>query len=76
MLALVTLVLLIWDFKLHSRSIFWLVLAVGTGLVFEIFQSMQLIPGTFDIMDIASMLIAALIPLLLVTINRSRCATN
>jgi hypothetical protein len=76
MLAFITLILWIWDFKLHSGSVPWLILSVGTGLLFEIFQGVQLVPGTFDLIDIATMLIAALVPLILVTINHSGCAKN
>ncbi|HLF64075.1 MAG TPA: hypothetical protein VI603_09990 [Saprospiraceae bacterium] len=76
MLALVTLVLLIWDFKLHSRSIPWITIAVGTGLLFEIFQGVHLVPGTFDVTDLVFILLAALFPLSFALLKLRTCKTN
>ncbi|MBK8355374.1 MAG: hypothetical protein IPL13_08370 [Saprospiraceae bacterium] len=52
MMALITLILFIWDFKLNVRSIPWIVSAIITGIPFEIFQGFHLIRGTFDRNDL------------------------
>lgn len=75
MLGLVTLVLLIWDFKINSRSIPWIILAILTGIFYEIFQAFRLVKGTFDIIDIGVMIVAALIPLSLTYLKQFSCKT-
>jgi len=58
--------LTIWDFNVNSQSAFWLFLAPLIGLFSEIGQLIGLVPGTFDLVDLALLLIATIIPFLLV----------
>jgi hypothetical protein len=63
MLSLNTCILLLWDFKWHTRSKMWYFIAFGGGILFEILQAFHLIPGTFDILDLFAMLLSGLLPL-------------
>ena len=56
----------LWNFNLNRQSAFWLLFAPAIGLFSEIGQLIKLVPGTFDLVDLALMLIATLIPFLLV----------
>ncbi|MBK9980885.1 MAG: hypothetical protein IPP15_00430 [Saprospiraceae bacterium] len=64
MLALMLCVMMIWDFKLDSRSLPWIIGAFCVGLLFEIGQGMHCIKGTFDVIDLLFILIGASIPVL------------
>ena len=75
MMALITLILFIWDFKLNVRSIPWIVSAILTGLTLEIFQGFHLIRGTFDINDLILIVIAAICPLSFTFIKQFTCKT-
>ena len=76
MLGLVTLVLLIWDFNLHLRSIPWIIIAIVMGLLFEIFQGFQVVPGTFDLADLVLIFFAALLPISFIMIKQYICETK
>lgn len=76
MLALVMLILMIWDFKLHNKSIPWVVIAVLTGILYEVFQGFHLIRGTFDVGDLILMVIGALLPLSFIMLKIRACKTN
>lgn len=56
--------LLLWDFTITKQSIIWICLAPVIGLVFEIGQLVNVIPGTFDLTDLVLLILAALFPLL------------
>ncbi len=75
MVGLTTLVLFIWDFKLHKKSIPWVILAFLTGIFFELLQRYHIIRGTFDIIDLTAVIVAALIPLSLTFLKQFSCKT-
>lgn len=76
MMALITTILFIWNFKLDRRSIRWIIIGFAVGLMFEIFQGFHLIRGTFDVNDLILMLIAGLIPIAFVKLNSYSWKTN
>ncbi len=69
MAAAILLILMIWDFKLYTRSIFWLGLAFLSGLLFELLQAIHLLPGTFDVMDILFLTGGAVFPLIITPVK-------
>jgi|WetSurMetagenome_2_1015567.scaffolds.fasta_scaffold277470_2 hypothetical protein len=69
MSSLTMLILVIWDFKLYRQSIFWLMTAVLSGLLFEILQAFHILPGTFDTVDLIFLIGGALCPVSLTLIN-------
>jgi hypothetical protein len=69
MLSLTTCILLVWNFKWHTRSKVWYFIAFGGGILFEILQAFHLIPGTFDILDLFAMLLTGVLPLGLLLIH-------
>jgi len=73
MLALVVLVLAIWDFKLDMRSLPWLAIAVLSGVMFEMFQGLAILSGTFDVTDLILILVSAFIPISYVFLKVSLC---
>jgi len=75
MMALITLILFIWDFKINSKSIPWIFSAFITGILIEIFQVFHLIRGTFDRNDLLFMIVAACIPLSFTLKNQVKCKT-
>ncbi len=56
--------LTLWSFNVNRQSVFWLFLAPTIGLFSEIGQLMGVVPGTFDLVDLALLLIATLLPFL------------
>ena len=56
--------LLFWDFTITKQSIVWICLAPVVGLVSELGQLVNIIPGTFDIIDLILLILAAFLPLL------------
>ncbi len=64
MLALMLFVMMIWDFKLDTRSLPWIIGAMCAGLFFEIAQGLHLIKGTFDVTDMLFIFIGASLPIL------------
>lgn len=75
MLALTLLVLLIWDFKVNRKSIPWIGLAVCSGLLFELLQVFHIVRGTFDIVDLMLILVAALVPISITLLKSTSCQT-
>ena len=73
MLALILVVMMIWDFKLNRRSIPWIAGAFCAGILFEVGQSFHLISGTFDFIDLISISIGALIPVFFTLLNMRLC---
>ena len=76
MLALITTILCIWNFKLHRRSIRWIIIGLAAGLMFEILQAFHFIRGTFDIIDLIWMLIAGFIPIAFLKLKSYSWKTN
>jgi len=68
-LSYTCLILYIWDFKLNRKNIFWFALVPSLALGSEILQSMRIIPGTFDFIDIAAYIIGLLVPLIIFNID-------
>jgi hypothetical protein len=61
--------LITWDHKFTRQSVAWLLIAPMSGIVSEIGQAFQLISGTFDLMDLILILIAATLPFILIIKN-------
>ena len=76
MLALTLFILMIWDFKLHKRSIPWIALAIIIGILFEIAQRFHMIPGRFDVIDLISIMLAALLPVSFIILKMRLWKTN
>ena len=62
MFALIMAILTIWDFKLHNKSIAWLVMALAAAIMFELLQGFSYIKGTFDPVDLIMIMLSAVIP--------------
>ena len=75
MLALMMLMMLIWNFKLHHKSLPWLAGAFMTGILFETAQGLHWISGTFDINDIYCLCLGALLPILFTLLKPCVCKT-
>ena len=71
MFCLVTIILILWDFRLNKHSMLWVFLAACTGIFFEVFQGLGFVRGTFDWTDLLFIVLAVFIPLLF-TRNKSR----
>ena len=52
----------IWNYKINEHSFFWVFSATLIGIFSEIGQLIELIPGTFDKVDLILLLIAAILP--------------
>jgi hypothetical protein len=76
MLALTLFILMIWDFKLHRRSIPWIALAIIAGILFEIAQRFHIVPGTFDAIDLILIMLAALLPVSFIILKMRLWKTN
>ncbi len=55
-------ILFLWDFKINRQSAFWIILAPTVGLFSELGQLVEVIPGTFDKMDLLLLLLATISP--------------
>jgi hypothetical protein len=62
----------LWDWSFSAASAFWIVSSIGTGLIFELLQKSNFVPGTFDPKDIYSMLLATAVALLTGTLLKMR----
>jgi len=67
MFSCTTLILFIWDNKINSNSVFWLLTLPVICIFIEIGQYLNLNSGTFDIIDFVFYLIGSTLPLLLFT---------
>jgi hypothetical protein len=76
MLAFMMTVLLIWDFQINSKSIQWVLLAGSAGVLYEIFQGINLIPGTFDFADLLFLIFGAVVPISIIFIKKHLCVTG
>ncbi len=72
MLALSWVILLIWDFKINSRSIPWISFAILFGGLLETLQGFHFVPGTFDMRDLLFMFIGAVLPVSFTSIKIKR----
>ena len=75
MLALMMLMMMIWNFKFNHKSLPWLACAFFTGILFETFQGLQWISGTFDINDIYCLCLGAFIPISFTLLKSRVCKT-
>jgi hypothetical protein len=64
-------ILLLWDFKITRQSVLWIFLAPTVGLFSELGQLVEIIPGTFDKIDLLLLLLAAIFPLTFVSNSKS-----
>jgi len=62
--ALLSAVIAIWEYKTSKNFIIWFAIVVLLSLLSEVFQSLKLIPGTFDYKDLIVYVIAGLLSLL------------
>lgn len=60
------LLLLVWRFKASRDSIAWLLLAPAIGVFSELGQLIKVLPGTFDPIDLALLLIACILSMLFI----------
>jgi len=63
MFALTLSILLLWNFRWRRESIFWFSLAIILGIGFEGGQAFHLVQGTFDPVDLASIIVAGVLPI-------------
>lgn len=54
----------IWNFTWNSTSIFWYTCALCAGLLHELLQLTQVIPGVFDWMDMLFILCGGVLPMI------------
>ncbi len=64
MMALMLVIMMIWNFKFNSQSIPWYIGTFLAGILFEAGQAFQWVSGTFDIIDLCFLCIGALLPIL------------
>ena len=76
MMALIMIVLMIWEFKLDTRSIFWVALSTLVGVLLEISQAIHVLPGTYDNTDLIFIFIGALIPISISILKLHTCKTT
>jgi len=63
--------LLLWNYRLTKQSCGWILLAPAIGILSEAGQAVHIVPGTFDFVDMALLLAAALTPFLINPLNKS-----
>lgn len=73
MFAFILSLLLIWNFKIDKESIPWISLAIFTGIFFEIGQLVNLIGGTYDLMDLTFILSASALPIIFILVKKNLC---
>ena len=57
--------MLVWDNHINKSNFFWIILIPFLSLSSESFQFYNLIPGTFDLMDMTFYLIGAVLPIII-----------
>ncbi len=75
MLALTLFILMIWDFRIHRKSMPWLAVAVVAGTGLEMLQAFRLMRGTFDMTDFLFIFLAASIPIMITLIKQRLCTS-
>lgn len=63
----VSLLLIIWDNKVSKKNIFWILLMPIIAVSSELAQFMEIIPGTFDILDLIFYIAGSVLPILFFT---------
>jgi len=76
MMALTMLVMMIWDFNLHKKSIPWIAIAIAVGILYEIFQGFYIVRGTFDGTDLIFIFMGALLPISFIMLKLRSCKTT
>ena len=76
MMALCLVIMTIWEFRITPTSISWYVIAILTGISYEVLQSTEFIYGVFDWNDIIAILIGSTIPLILLIKQGRNAQTN
>lgn len=61
----VSLILLLWDNELSGLNIFWIFLMPILAIASELGQLLNLIPGTFDIIDLIFYILGTIMPLII-----------
>jgi len=56
--------LVMWEFKVNSNSVVWILIAPAVGLFSEIGQFLNVVPGIFDIIDLVFLILATVLPFL------------
>lgn len=57
--------MLVWDNHINKSNFFWIILIPFLSLSSEFVQFYNLIPGTFDLMDMTFYLIGAVLPIII-----------
>lgn len=63
----ISFLLIIWDNKVSKKNIFWILLLPIIAVSSELAQFMEIIPGTFDIVDLIFYIAGSVLPLLFFT---------
>lgn len=63
--SFISLILITWKNEINSSNLFWLIGLPIIALLSEIGQSISIIPGTFDWIDIAMYLIGFMLPFII-----------
>lgn len=71
MFAFVLFMMVLWDFRFAGQGKFWILAAIITGISFEISQALTSVMGNFDWVDMAWIMVGAVLPVLLFT-NKSK----
>ena len=69
MYSFTSLMIILWDNKLSSISAFWILLVPFAGILTEAGQFFNIIPGTFDILDLLFLIIASVLPFILIKVT-------
>lgn len=64
--------LIFWNFRIDIHSVFWFFLSASIGVFSELGQLINIIPGTFDYIDLLLLLIASIIPFLIVHLKSKK----
>lgn len=72
----ISLILIIWKNKITKGSLFWVFSMPIIAFLSEIGQFFNIIPGTFDWMDVAMYLLGTLFPLLIYWKMKTNYKTN
>ncbi|HBD25669.1 hypothetical protein [Flavobacterium sp.] len=63
--SFISLILITWKNEINSSNLFWLIGLPIIALLSEIGQSISIVPGTFDWIDIAMYLIGFMLPFII-----------
>lgn len=65
----ISLILLLWKNEIHTYNFFWVYIIFFIAIISEIGQYFNLIPGTFDVVDLIFYALGAIIPLIIYNNN-------